>query len=107
MNSSVSAADQATSSICQARRTRLDRGERRAEVVGHRLEQGAAQLVARGEGLRPPGLDTQPAVFEHRRKLIGKGVEHEDVLGGDARPVERQHEIGVQLLDGLGVALDW
>ena len=69
----------------------------------HRLQQGAAQLVGIGEGVRPAGLDAQPAVFEHRRQLVGEGVEDEHVLGGDVRPVEGEHDVGAQLLDRLGV----
>ena len=56
MKSSVSARDQSTSGLQPAARQRLDRRERRAQVVAHGREQRVAQVVRVRERLRPCSL---------------------------------------------------
>ena len=70
----------------------------------HGLQQRAAELVRIGEGVSPAGLDAQTTVFEHGCQLISEGVENEQILGRDVRPIEGEYDVGVQLLDGLGIA---
>ena len=66
--------------------------------MGHRLEQGAAQVVGVGQGLGLAGFDSQPAVLEDGGELGGEGVEDELVLGRDARAREGEEDAVVELL---------
>ena len=63
--------------LAEAGDRRLDRRQRRAQVVGDRLEQRAAQLVGLGQRVGPAGLGPEPAVLEDGGELGGEGVEHE------------------------------
>ena len=69
--------------LAQARDRRLDRRERRAQIVGDRLEEGAAQVVRLRERLRAVGLAAQPCVLEHDAELRGEGLQHGLVLCRD------------------------
>ena len=76
----ASAASTSTSSLEQAGDRRLDRRERRAQVVRHRREQRGAQLVGLGEPRRRPR--PRPAARRcstRRRELRGERLE--DALG--------------------------
>ena len=57
----------------QARGRRLDRGQRGAQVVGDRVEQGGAQPVGLLQGHRPVALLLLLALLDGQRGLVGEG----------------------------------
>ena len=55
---------------------RLDRGQRGAQVVRHRLQQRRAQRVGLGERTHRLGVAAQLAGLQSQRHLIGEGAQH-------------------------------
>ena len=68
--------------IEQPRRERLDRGERRAEVVRHGAQQRRACPVDRGELVGAPGVAAHHLPVDRNPELTGECGEHPLVVGG-------------------------
>jgi hypothetical protein len=64
----------------QARHRRLDRRERRPEIVRHAREQRRAKLVGLRVELRPSHPDVEACALDRERRLLGRGLQ-ESVLG--------------------------
>ena len=86
----------------QARGRRLDRRERRAQIVGHRGEQGGPELVGLCEAFRGGGLRTQSSPLDDERELAGECTQQSSmssfVDAGDGQHgvfVERHADVGV------------
>ena len=79
----------------QARHRRLDRGQRRAQVVGHRPQERGAELVRpRRSSSASARLACSRALLERRRQLGGEGVQHPLVVAAQrARPVSTEHGV--------------
>ena len=93
----------------QAADRRLDARQGRSEVVGHRLEQGRAQVVGLTELEDPIGLVLEPSGLHRGGQLPDEGDEH-PLVGGPQGPAHhRQHAVGADLpvdVGGLRAAHD-
>ena len=87
--------------LAQARHRRLDRRERRPQVVGHGLQQRGAQLVRLAERRRGCRLRAEAGAFARRGQLRGERVEHLAIVGAEARTDEREDDAVADLLDGV------
>ena len=90
--------------LAEAAGRRLDPRQRRAQVVRHRLQQRAAQLVGLGQRRGPGRLGADAAAVDRRRELGDEGVEHPAVLGRQVAAPHGQHEVAAEgaHLVGLG-----
>ena len=76
----------AGSLVAQRARRAGDRGQRRAQVVRHRRQQRAAQLLRARAHRRALGLLEQARAREHERALAREGVEQIAVLAAEVAP---------------------
>ena len=74
----------------QAGGGRLDRGQRGAQVVADRGQQGRSQLVGPGQRVGLGRLGVEPVALERGGQLGGEGGEDLPVLGGEARTPQGQ-----------------
>ena len=78
-------------------------GERGAQVVGHGLEESAAQLVRFGERDGFGGLGVESAAVEGGGEVGGEGVEHAPVLAGEVAAGQGEHEVVAYGVDLVGI----
>ena len=102
-NSAVSCSDQVTSRFFRLVAHALIDASGVRRSCDTACNSAPRQFVGIGQSVRPSCLDTQPTVLEHGCQLVGEGVEDQQILGRNARPVERQHDVGAQLLHRLSV----
>ena len=88
--------------LAEAADRRLDRRQRRAQVVGHGLEQRACAARWPRPAPRPgPPRRRGGARSTAARELGGEGVEHAAVLGRQVVPRSGQHEVVAEVVTHL------
>ena len=79
----------------EARRRRLDRRQRRPQIVRHRGEQCDPQVARLRQPRRDRGLGAQLTAFEGERQLPRERLQQRKVLGGKARAHHDELHLGV------------
>ncbi len=92
-----------TSCWRRLRDRRLDAGERRAQVVRHRLQQRGAQRVGLGQRGGRRRLVAQPAAIERRAELGGEGVQDAPVVGRQRAAAHDEEEVVVEAFGLVGL----
>lgn len=74
--------DLAALDLLQVAQRSLDGGQRRADFVGHRVEQRLAEPLGFSQQPRLLGLLTQPLPVQGQGNLLGKGIQQVPLLDG-------------------------